>query len=59
MPTYERFWIDDHQSILPIEQPRPEHERGAVGILHPVWLYVPLFIEGQLFPQEEDLSAQG
>jgi len=50
MPTDERFWLDDHQSILPIEQPRPEHERGAGGIIQPVWLYLPLFIEGQLFP---------
>ena len=58
MPTDESLRLDDHQSILPIEQSRPKDERGAGRIRQSSWLGLAFFIEGQLFSEEQDLGTE-
>jgi len=58
MPADERLGLDDHQGIFPVEQARPDDERGAGGVGQSSWLGLTLFIEGQLLSQEEDFGAE-
>ena len=58
MPTDERIWLDVHQGVTPREHAAQNYHNQPSGIIGPVWLYLPLVEQGELFSQEEVLGCQ-
>jgi hypothetical protein len=53
-----RFWLDDHQCVLPVEQVRPQSQRKASCICQSPRSGLTFLVKGQLLTQKEILSGQ-
>jgi hypothetical protein len=59
VPTDQSLRPNDHQSILPIKPPRPEHKVESRRIGQATRLALAFPIEGELFPEEQILCNEG
>jgi len=58
VPAKEGIGLDVHQGVTPEEHaPQNDHNQSR-GIVGPVWLYLPLLEQGELFAQEQVLGSQ-
>ena len=58
MPTGERARPDDHQSVLPVEQPRPQRRTQPGSVGERPRSDLALSIDGELFSQKQILGHQ-
>ena len=58
MPTGERARPDDHQSVLPVEQPRPQCQTQPGSVGERPRSDLALSIEGELFSEKQILGRQ-
>lgn len=58
MPADQSVRLDDHQSIFPVEHPRPDDESVASRVRQPLRLHFVFLIKGQLLSQKQVLGYQ-
>lgn len=58
MPADQGLWLNDHQSIFPLEQPRPEHKAQPSSVGQRSRPGFVLSVERKLFSQKQVLGNQ-
>ena len=58
MPTDERGWLNDDQSVRVIEEVCPQGEQQSGGVIEPSWRNPMFLVEGKLFAKKQVLRDQ-